>query len=173
MANVPITDLTALTTADVAVGDTLVIVDVSEALDADKTKKITLESLFGWRAWTPTWTAATTNPVIGNGTLTGRYLQVGKLVKCQLRLVIGSTTTTGTGGWRFDYPVAPNTTYANLYQVGSVFCFNANGINVTGVTQYGSATFWLGYTPTPITANSPFAWAEGDYLEVNFDYEAA
>src|SRR5438477_553743 len=34
----------------------------------------------GIATYTPTWTAVTTNPVIGNGTLTGRFLQIGDVV---------------------------------------------------------------------------------------------
>ena len=32
-----------------------------------------------WQSHTVSWTAATTNPSIGNGTLTGRYIVIGKL----------------------------------------------------------------------------------------------
>ena len=64
MANVKISDLSALPSTDVATGDQLVIVDVSEALDADKTKNITLEALLGWETYTPTITydGGTTDP---------------------------------------------------------------------------------------------------------------
>jgi len=56
-------------------------------------------------SFTPTWTATTTNPVLGNGTLTGQYTQVNKLVYARYALIPGSTTTFGTGDYRFSFPV--------------------------------------------------------------------
>ena len=81
MANVPLSDLTALPSTDLATGDLLYIVDVSEALDADKSKKITLASLFSWQSWTPTisYGGGSTNPT--SATLDyARYLKIGSIV---------------------------------------------------------------------------------------------
>lgn len=129
-------------------------------------------SSFEWTDYTPTWTANTTNPSLGNGTLSGRYLQIGDLVKCQLYLKFGSTTTGGSGFWKFTYPVAPNTTYVLKYQVGSILCFNADGANVFGVTGYGAGPSIICYASNAVTATYPFTWAENDYLKIMFDYEA-
>jgi hypothetical protein len=64
------------------------------------------------------WTATTTNPTIGNGTLTGRYIQLGKLVIYRIYLVGGTTTTLGTGPAYFiTLPVASTGT-APGQQVG-------------------------------------------------------
>lgn len=59
-----------------------------------------------WTSYTPTWTAATTNPVLGNGTLVGRYKQFGKTVLVNITLTAGSTTTFGTGAYSFALPFA-------------------------------------------------------------------
>lgn len=58
-----------------------------------------------WVAYTPTWTAATTAPSIGNGSLTGRYMQAGKTVDFAITLSMGSTTSFGSGAWAFSLPV--------------------------------------------------------------------
>src|ERR1044071_1955961 len=50
-----------------------------------------------WDSYTPTWTNSTTNPTIGNGTLSGAYIQVGKFVVFRVSIGMGSTTTFGTG----------------------------------------------------------------------------
>ena len=127
-----------------------------------------------WQSYTPTWTAATTNPSIGNGTLSGRYIQIGTLVYCQFTMRAGSTTTFGSGIWRFSYPVAPNTTYANLYQVGSIYALDNGAANYNGITQYAGATYMsLIISGNWVSATAPFTWANGDYLEVNTIYEAA
>ncbi|RCG29003.1 hypothetical protein DQ384_21870 [Sphaerisporangium album] len=49
----------------------------------------------------PTWTGATTNPVLGNGTLAGAYkvADTAKTVHIRIRLVTGTTTTYGSGAW--------------------------------------------------------------------------
>ena len=126
----------------------------------------------GWQSYTPTWTAGTTNPSIGNGTLSGRYIQIGKLVYCQFTMRAGSTTTFGSGNWRFSYPVAPNTTYANLYQVGSIYALDNGAADYNGITQFAGATYMgLIISGNWVSATAPFTWANGDVLEVNVIYE--
>jgi hypothetical protein len=61
------------------------------------------------QTYTPAWTAVTTNPVLGNGTLTGRYVQIGKWVHLSIDLVMGSTTTYGSGSYSFSLPVNART----------------------------------------------------------------
>jgi len=57
-----------------------------------------------WKDYTPVWTATTTNPSIGNGSLFGRYTIVGKTCTCNFNLTAGSTTTFGSGNWEFSVP---------------------------------------------------------------------
>lgn len=57
------------------------------------------------RNYTPVWTATVTNPSIGNGTLSGRYSRSGGVVTVSGQIVIGSTTTTGSGIWRISLPI--------------------------------------------------------------------
>lgn len=58
-----------------------------------------------WATYTPTWSASTP-PTIGNGTITGRWTQAGKLVSVYLRIVAGTTTTAGSGIYLIGLPVA-------------------------------------------------------------------
>ncbi|WP_051877190.1 hypothetical protein [Streptomyces natalensis] len=57
-----------------------------------------------WTAYTPTWSASTTNPVLGNGTLIGRYQKIGRTVIFHVNLTTGSTTTYGSGSYNFTLP---------------------------------------------------------------------
>jgi hypothetical protein len=59
-----------------------------------------------WTSYTPTWTAATTNPTLGNGTLVGRYSKIGRQVTVHINLIPGSTTAFGTGTYNFLLPFA-------------------------------------------------------------------
>jgi hypothetical protein len=58
-----------------------------------------------WATFTPTWTASTTNPTLGNGTLQGwwRYA-TPKTIDIDYALTIGSTTALGSGVWRLSTP---------------------------------------------------------------------
>jgi hypothetical protein len=63
-----------------------------------------LNSMFDvWTTYTPTWTAST-NPALGNGTLTGRYIKIGRTVTVSILLTCGSTTTYGSGAYAFGLP---------------------------------------------------------------------
>lgn len=56
-------------------------------------------------AFTPTWTAASSAPSLGNGTLVGRYSYISrKRVALRYFLTFGSTTSGGAGIWSFSLP---------------------------------------------------------------------
>ena len=58
------------------------------------------------QSYAPAWTsAAGAAPVLGTGTITGRYFISGALVWVNITLIWGSTTTGGGGGWVFSLPV--------------------------------------------------------------------
>jgi hypothetical protein len=57
-----------------------------------------------WRTYVPSWTAVTTNPTIGNGTIFGRWREFGDLVWIWVSIVSGSTTTFGSGFYSVSIP---------------------------------------------------------------------
>lgn len=59
-----------------------------------------------WQTYTPTWTGATTNPVIGNGTISGRYMKIEKTCHVIIALSFGSTTTGGASTLSLSLPAA-------------------------------------------------------------------
>lgn len=74
-----------------------------------------------WVNYTPTWTAATTNPVVGNGTWSSWWQWCGrKTINVDVQLTIGSTTTFGSGVWRFSLPASLQGA-ANRLQSGAAF----------------------------------------------------
>jgi len=135
-----------------------------------------------WKAYTPTWTADTTNPAIGNGTLTGRYIVIGKLCTYVLGLVMGSTTTYGSGNWAFSLPInAVNT--AGIYFLGVAHLRKVGSGNYERIAQIAPAvsasTISLFNDPTQgsnslyISATAPFTWGEGSTLNFEITYEIA
>jgi hypothetical protein len=135
--------------------------------------------LNAWTAYNPTWTSDSGTPGINNGTLTGRYKQIGKTVFFNLKLTYGSTTTGGSGAWMFGLPV---TAYDANYQFAASILNNGlawygaigNG-NYKNSTSYftlihqndTSTTVWGG-----VTASAPFIFGAGDTLTVSGSYES-
>lgn len=138
-----------------------------------------------WQSWTPTWTGATTNPVLGNGTLTATYLQIGKTVSWRLSLKIGSTTTTGSGLWSFSLPV--NAHAAMLPSsglgsgIGTWYGENPGTVGYGGSVVLATAsTMAMSYTNNTSTGaqaqirnNLPAAWSTNWFVLASGSYEAA
>jgi len=125
-----------------------------------------------WTSFTPTWTGSVTNPAIGNGTLTGAYIQIGKTVIYKGKMTAGPTTTFGSGDYRMSLPV---TAKENL-GIGSAYFLD------TGTAQYsaGCRIAATTYIVFPYHAGSyvarstnPFTWASDDMIEWTITYEAA
>lgn len=128
-----------------------------------------------WKTWTPTWSGSTTNPVLNNGSMTGRYMKVGRAVHYVINLTMGSTTTYGSGAYGWTLPVAP--------------AFDSTGnavlVDVSAALRY-SATAWI--TPAAgvfrvispadagnvgIAGTVPFTFANTDQIIISGVYEAA
>ena len=121
-----------------------------------------------WQSYTPIWTATTTNPVIGNGSLTGKWRRVGDSIYLQISMVAGTTTTYGSGYFNFSLPsgfivdtskIGYSTT-ANI-ALGHVQGFISGTSAYTGEATYiyTTNTFQItGNQGSPWSASSPAAW---------------
>src|SRR5436190_22617961 len=85
-----------------------------------------------WVQYTPAWTSTGSAPSIGNGVLLGRYRRSGTTLHLQQRLVIGSTTTVGSGNVRLGIP--SGMTLGPIQQVGTPIWWDAS----TGIFTRGS-----------------------------------
>jgi hypothetical protein len=64
-----------------------------------------VSTIGAWTSWTPSWTSAgAEQPVGADGTKSGAYIQIGKLVIARFKLTMSRVPTTD-GNWRFSYPV--------------------------------------------------------------------
>lgn len=63
----------------------------------------------GWPStgfsFTPSWVTSAPAPDIGDGTLTGLYWVSSQELVCKVTLIVGSTTTFGSGDWSFYGPI--------------------------------------------------------------------
>lgn len=96
-----------------ALSDFLIKVKAAGAGDVPVTLQSFLNAIGAgvWTAYTPVWSSTGTAPVLGNGTLSGAYQQVGKKVDFVTRLTAGTTTTFGTLQYRFTLPVAAHANF--------------------------------------------------------------
>jgi hypothetical protein len=131
-----------------------------------------------WPSYTPAWTASTTNPALGNGTLIGRYMRIGKTVHVSITLTVGSSTNVGSGTYLFSLPF----TSANA------------GVGYLGVARLTAGSVWIGQVtlgansalinatfPASGTAttganmknDTPAALASGHVLTMSLTYQTA
>lgn len=115
-----------------------------------------------------TWTASSSNPSLGDGTLLyDADFVAGGAVAVTATLTWGSTTTAGTGVWSFQLPYT-----AKRRTVGTVFVFD-NGTGTRGgtcVMEAGSDIVTLypaEASSVPFGAAVPITWATSD--RVTFD----
>jgi hypothetical protein len=137
-----------------------------------------------WSTYTPAWGASSVNPTLGNGTITGRYFKIGKLVQVQVALNFGSTTNVGSGLYSFSLPVTPKDGFAStdLFGAGggvALFADVSGGPDVQG----GQAFLWdvgvsnwrirmIDKAGGTVSHNTPIVWATGDDLNAVVTYEA-
>lgn len=132
-----------------------------------------------WQSWTPT----PTNFTVGNGTLTGKYAQVGKTVHFKLDFVLG-TTSSVSGSMGFSPPVtaaalvgvsgAPvigtalfldfgTASFSGYCMLSSTTLITVRAINTAGTYGVNTAT----------SSTVPMTWTNTDELHCSGTYEAA
>jgi hypothetical protein len=132
-----------------------------------------------WTAYTPTWTAASVNPSIGNGTIEGYYKLIGKTCFVRGNIAMGSTTTFGSGEWYVGMPFTASHAdailmTANLLDNGTAW-YNATvngaraGFNYKSAIQYQAT----GGTANDVNSNQPFTWTNTDRFLWNGCYQIA
>lgn len=127
-----------------------------------------------WTSYTPIWLGATTNPVLGNGSLVAAYkrLDTSKTVHIRLRLVPGSTTTYGSGLWSLSLPVG---LFPSAIQTINGFVGNDTGSARYPMGVYLNGTdgmFRFAINGTSgVAPTVPFTWAASYQLVVNGTYE--
>jgi len=135
-----------------------------------------------WTAYVPAWSCASgAAPVLGNGSLSGRYQQFGKLVVGNVYFGVGSTTTFGGGVWRFSLPV-PQQQGAGVLMDGDAMAYKSSNANLCFPqfrSEGGGLVSFVYPAAAPIgaftqlDATHPWAWLVNDSLMFNFAYEAA
>lgn len=119
--------------------------------------------------YTPTWTGSGGNPSLGNGTLTGRYARAGNVVTVTINLVMGGTTTFGSGVWSFGLPFAANAQWAGdawMRDAGTAFF---TGLFLVGGGQ-SAGSIYFNNSANNAGPTQPFTWVAGDELTISITY---
>jgi hypothetical protein len=146
----------------------------NQVLIADSTAATGLAWTGGWTAYTPTVTGNSAF-TLGNGTLVGRYVKIGKTVTVTVSLTAGSTTSFPTAYTLFSAPFSA----ANVSNVGSALYEDSGGSNYGGQVGFFGVDNFLPYVPTSgatsdfVTNTKPFTWGSGDVVRFTMTYEAA
>lgn len=126
-------------------------------------------------AYTPTWTQPSgTQPSLGDGTITGRYIREGRQCTAQIVLTMGASTTYGNNAvaYQFSLPFFSHNAYVQELPLvavvqdatGSSYTYNAqinaSSNKITSVNWNGAAA----------REGSPITWAAGDKILINLTY---
>lgn len=149
--------------------------DTLKTLVWDGASWVELGKLGPWQTYTPSWTAVTTNPVLNNGTITGRSQRLfGRIGLVTIQLTAGSTTTFGAGAWRFSLPSGwvLNTSYP-LSWGGGLDLSAGNLLDIRGIDAGAGLVFayYAAVTASvvnlaPLAAATPITWATGDTVQL-------
>jgi len=132
---------------------------------------------WAWQSFTPTLT----NLTLGNGTLTGSYIQIGKTVFGRISFTLGSTSAVGTTP-TFSLPVTAKSGYSAAESYGTAQILHTGNYINPAITVSASTTtvqVWAlnasgtYATYAQITASVPFTWGAADAIYVYLQYEAA
>lgn len=133
------------------------------------------EDLGPWTAYTPVWSSSGTQPALGNGTIVGAYRQVGKTVDVVARLLMGSTSTFGTGSYFISLPTSLPAKSASPRAVGGAYLLDSGTAAKSGIAAVdGTLTVvFFASSTSQVTSTSPHTWAVSDEIAFFFTYEVA
>tara|TARA_R110000822_G_scaffold3471_1_gene15200 strand:+ start:229 stop:693 length:465 start_codon:yes stop_codon:yes gene_type:complete len=142
---------------------------------------LTAAELNGIGASTASYTPTSTGVTIGNGTLTGNFGRINKLIYGSVKLALGSTTAI-TGIVTFSLPVTAATNSAGLLMGNGYYYDNSSGetyvgtsfrTNATTLTPFVTYAAFAYAVRSLINATTPVVYAAGDEITYEFMYEAA
>lgn len=127
-----------------------------------------------WTDYTPTWSSAGTAPVLGNGTIVGEYIQVGKWITARVRLTTGSTSTYGTSFYAFSLPAAFPGLVGSWDGAGTCVIRDASGAVTLALPAFlSAATTIAAGDASRLAATYPVTFANGDIINCQVTYQAA
>lgn len=123
-----------------------------------------------WEAYTPVFSSSGGGASVGNGSLTGFFLRVGKLIHYRIFFDYGATSNAGSGTWQFTLPV---TAIVARGPLGNAVCFDGSILFPRlAFSNTASSIVVSDFTPTRISGTNPFSWNSNSELHIIGAYEA-
>ena len=136
-----------------------------------------------WTTYTPSLYGSITNPNLGNGSITGRYMNVGATIFGEIRIIAGTSGfSRGSGTYTVSLPAAGIS--ENYQPVGQVVMRDEG----PGVTYFGTAIFNSNVNNrielyihsqvatfdegVAVTESTPFLYSANDKILIQFTYES-
>lgn len=119
-----------------------------------------------WTAYTPQWSASTTSPSIGNGTIKGRYARLGQTAWLVFSILWGSNTSSGTGTYTLSLPSGWSLADTDMPLGSFMARDNSAAQHTVGlVTADSATTMMLRYHGgNVVTGTAPYTWAQHDWI---------
>lgn len=142
--------------------------ELAQAVD-DKT-------LAAMTAYTPAWTAVTTNPNKGTtGTITGFYRERGKTIEGYIKInLAGTGVNAGSGQYSWSLPVQPKSDHTDVavgvFAIVDGGVFQARVLTVASTAGTGTVRA-IDAGAGGAVASGTFTPAAGDTLTLSFRYE--
>lgn len=140
----------------------------------ERVRAATPEALGEYTAYTASWTATTSNPALGNGVKVAHYARAGNMCSYMIQIVPGTTTTFGTGIYKFGLPFnRGNSAYQGIH-----YAYIVDG----GVTTYlglgsfiseSEVVFQTTHDRAFWTNAAPFTFANTDVVYIAGHYWSA
>lgn len=134
-----------------------------------------------WWTYAPGWWSSATQPSIGNGSITGKFLRSGRECSVHIALIAGSTTTYGSGQYYFSTPSAMSSPpHSSIVTLGTAWAINQGNYYMTGVVNM-QGTMVSVFLPASLTntnsgqwgATTPWVFKNTDQMSVYFRYPVA
>ena len=122
-----------------------------------------------WTSYAVSWVGSTTNPTIGNGTLTGAYKVIGKTCFVRINVAAGSTTTFGSGNYSFSLPFTSLPAAGEM--VGSGRYGNAGGLKGLLALTAGGFTTLVDTVSAGTILSSALALNSSAFINASLVYE--
>ena len=157
-------------TTNLSDGDLAFETDTERLILYNGSSWVDIANYSGYTNYSPTFAGT-----VGNGSLTGEYHRVGKMIHVQIAFTLGSTSAIPASNLcKFTLPVSRDTTIhscigsmvmydssANLWYTGSIYS--------TESTQ----TTRLAGGAASVDTNNPFTWGTNDQMHLTLNYLAA
>ncbi len=122
---------------------------------------------FEYSTFTPNWTASTTNPTLGSGTLTMKYFRLGQVGFWQLRAQFGAGFANGAGTYFWSLPSGWSTVDGAYQGAGNGRAFD-DSLSASHAILFGltSNTLFARLTSDSslVSDTNPFTFAVNDFV---------